>query len=47
MKRWVVYGFDHPALSTRRLGRHRFKWTARLHVWLFETFSGALLWPGA
>jgi hypothetical protein len=46
-KRWAVYGFAHPALKTRRLGQHRFKWMARLHAWLFETFGGGTLWPEA
>jgi len=47
MKHWVVYGFGHPSLATRRLGAHRFRWLAQLHVRLFKIFGGAVLWSEA
>lgn len=47
VKRWVVYGFEHPALATRRLGQHRYRWMALLHVRWFKIFGGALLWSEA
>jgi hypothetical protein len=46
-KRWRVLGFEHPALGVREIGRYRYKTIARLRAWLFETFEGATLWPGA
>ena len=46
-KRWIVLGFEHPALGTREIGRYRFKTVATLRAWVFRTFEGALLWPDA
>jgi hypothetical protein len=47
IKRWVVLGFEHPALVTREIGRYRVRIIARLRAWVFRNLEGALLWPDA
>lgn len=46
-KRWVVLGFEHPALGTYEIARFRTKLMARLSAFLFRHVKGSLLWPDA
>lgn len=47
MKRYIVYGFEHPAFAAEEIGRYRWRWRARLAAWWFEHRIWSLLWPGA
>jgi len=46
-KRWIVVGFEHPALGAYEIARYRTKTIARLSAFLFRNVKGALLWPDA